>query len=317
MALKARIKSIGVSVPEKVLTNFDLEKTIDTSDEWIRTRTGIIERHIVDKDSKQNASDLGAEASLKAMKQANVAPEDIDCIICGTFTPDFAFPSTACVIQDKIGAKNATAFDITAACSGFLYGLTMADSLICSGKHSNILVVGSEIISRVVDWKDRNTCVLFGDGAGAAVVSASEGERGILATYTKSDGALGEILYLPAWGENRYMKMNGGEVFKNAVRMMGDSALRVLKLSGCSAEDVDCLVTHQANTRIIQTTAKYLNIPMDKVVVNLDKYGNTSSASIPLALNDAILQNRIKEGDLVVMVAFGGGLTWGAAAVRW
>ena len=317
MPLRAKIVGIGVCVPENIVTNRDLEKIVNTSDQWIRSRTGISERRILKKESSKMASDLGAEACCNALKESGLTPEAVDCIICATFTPDYAFPSTACNIQEKIGAKNATAFDISGACSGFLFGLAIADGFIKSGKYKNVLLVGSEIISRVLDWNDRNTCVLFGDGAGAAVICASEGREGVLSTYTGAGGSRGNILSLPAWGDPRFLKMNGTEVFKHAVRRMKESALRVLETAGLKPENVDWLVTHQANIRIIQATAKQLGIPMEKVIVNVDKYGNTSSASIPLALKDALDRGSIKEGHLVVMAAFGGGLTWGAAAVRW
>lgn len=318
MMKKSRIVGIGTYVPENILTNFDLEKIVDTSDEWIRERTGISERHIIEKNSTENNSDIGKNAALSAMKSANISAEEIDCIICGTFTPDSAFPSTACIIQDKIGAKNATAFDISAACSGFIYSLLVADSFIQSGKYKTVLVVGSEIISRVLDWTDRNTCVLFGDGAGAVILKASEKpDHGILSIYTKSDGSLGNMLSLSAWGSPRYLKMNGGEVFKYAVRMMGEAVTKVLESAKISVDDINWLVTHQANTRIIKATANLFNMPMEKVIINVDKFGNTSSASIPLALKDGLDNKNIKEGDIVVIAAFGGGLTWGAAAIRW
>jgi 3-oxoacyl-[acyl-carrier-protein] synthase-3 len=317
MPVKAKITGVGVALPDKILTNFDLEKIVDTSDEWIRTRTGISERRILEKDSPLITSDLGAKACLHALKDASLTPADIDCIICGTCTPDFIFPSTACIIQKKIGAKNAAAFDISAACSGFIYGLSIADAFIQSGKYKNVLLVGAEVLSRVVDWNDRNICVLFGDGAGAAVVRATDSGSGILSCYTRSDGENNDILTLQAWGFPRYMKMNGAEVFKQAVRMMGDATLQTLKSAGLSVEDVGCFIAHQANVRIIQATAKYINLPMEKVVVNLDRYGNTSSASIPLALRDALDQNKIQEGTVVAMVAFGGGLTWGSAVMKW
>ncbi len=318
MSLKARIKGIGKSVPEKIVTNFDLEKTIDTSDEWIRTRTGIVQRHIIADDCNDMASDLGAKASLEALENSKVSAEDIDCIMCATFTPDNAFPSTACSIQKKIGAKNAMAFDLSAACSGFLYGLALADSLIRSKKHKKILLVGSETISKVVDWKDRNTCVLFGDGAGAVVISAEEGENGILSTYEKSDGELGtDVLSLSAWGENRYIKMNGNKTFKYAVQRMSLATKTALSSANLEVKDIDYLVPHQANTRIMTATAEKIDIPVEKVIVNVDKYGNTSSASIPLALYDAVKDGRIKENSLVAMTAFGGGLTWGSVVVRW
>lgn len=315
--IRAQIAGIGTCVPERVVTNSDLAKLVDTSEEWIRTRTGIEQRRILEPDSAIQASDLGAEAARRALANANLNPGDIDCIICGTFTPDYVFPSTACLIQKKIGAQKASAFDVAAACSGFVYALNVADALIRAGRQRHVLIVGTEIVSKVLDWKDRNTCVLFGDGAGAMVLSAGNGENGVLSSHIGSDGSLGNILTLPAWGTPRFLKMNGPEVFKNAVRMMEDSVNRVIKDAGLALDDVGLLVAHQANVRIISATASQVGIPMSKVYVNLNKYGNTSSASIPLALKDALDDKRIQKDTVVVLVAVGGGLTWGAAAIRW
>lgn len=315
--IRTQIAGIGTCVPERVVTNGDLAKLVDTTDEWIRTRTGIEQRRILERDSALQASDLGAEAARRALADANLKPEEVGCIICGTFTPDYVFPSTACLIQQKIGAKNASAFDVQAACSGFVYSLAIAESFIRAGRHRHVLIVGSEIVSKVLDWTDRNTCVLFGDGAGAMVLSAGDGDRGVLSTHMGSDGSLGNILTLPAWGSSRFLKMNGQEVFKNAVRMMKESVERVVTEAGLSLNAVDLLVAHQANIRIINATASQVGIPMSKVYVNLNKYGNTSSASIPLALKDALDEKRIQKGTVVVLVAVGGGLTWGAAAIRW
>ncbi len=315
--IRAQIAGIGIALPERIVTNNDLAKLVTTSDEWIRTRTGIEQRRILEENSPVQASDLGAQAATRAMVQGGINPEEIDCIICGTFTPDFVFPSTACLIQEKIGARNASAFDVQAACSGFVYAMSIADGFIRAGKNRKVLIVGAEIVSRVLDWTDRNTCVLFGDGAGAMILTAGEGDRGVLSTHMGSDGSLGNILTLPAWGHPRHLTMNGQEVFKNAVRMMKESVLKVVGEAGLSLGAVDCLVAHQANIRIIQATASQLGIPMSKVFVNLNKYGNTSSASIPLALKEAVDENRIREGQVIVLVAVGGGLTWGAAAVRW
>lgn len=314
---RAQVTGIGTAVPERIVTNQDLVKRVETSDEWIRTRSGIEQRRILEPDSPLQASDLGAEAARKALAEAQLKPEELDCIICGTFTPDYVFPSTACLIQQKIGAKNAAAFDLQAACCGFVYSLTIAESLIRSGRHRNVLIVGSEIVSKVLDWADRNTCVLFGDGAGAMVLSAGEGERGVLSSHISADGNLGGILTLPSWGSPRFLKMNGQEVFKNAVRMMKESVERAVKEAHLALNDVDLLVAHQANIRIIQATASQVGLPESKVFVNLNKYGNTSSASIPLALRDAIDAKRIQKGNIVVLVAVGGGLTWGGAAIRW
>jgi 3-oxoacyl-[acyl-carrier-protein] synthase-3 len=296
----AVISGTGSFVPERVLTNADLEKMVDTSDEWITTRSGIKERRIADADIA--ASDLALKASIQAMEEAKVKPEEIDLILIGTVTPDFPFPSTACILQDRLKAKNAAVLDIAAACSGFIYGLSVAQAFISSGKYKTILVVGVEVLSRITDWTDRSTCVLFGDGAGAAIVQRSnDGNKGILATYLCGDGSLGNLLHIPIGGtrtpltkenidrRDHYLKMEGNEVFKSAVRSMGDAALRVLKEAKISPEEVDLLIPHQANIRIIEATARRLKLPMEKVYVNIDKYGNTSSASIPIALEEAIL----------------------------
>ena len=316
----------GSAAPEKVLTNHDLEKMVDTSDEWIRGRTGIERRHILEE-GKTN-SDLASEAALKAIEDAELTPEDIDCILLATVTPDSFFPSTACQVQAKIGAVNAAAFDMAAACSGFLYALTTAESYIISGQFKNILVIGSEVLSRFVDWEDRTTCVLFGDGAGAVVVSASKEQRGILSTFIKSDGRLGDLLYIPAGGStipatiesvtNRMhsIKMKGREVFKHAVRTMVEAAKQGLKKAGKKDDDLSLLIAHQANVRIIDAVAQRLHLTKEKVFVNLQEYGNTSSATIPLAIDQARKEGRLKKNDLCLLVAFGGGFTWGASLVR-
>ncbi len=324
----AVISGTGSCVPERVLTNADLEKMVDTSDEWITTRSGIKERRIADEGTA--ASDLALKASIQAMEEAKVRSEEIDLILIGTVTPDFPFPSTACVLQDRLKAKNAGVLDIAAACSGFIYGLSIAQAFISSGKYKTILVVGVEVLSRITDWTDRNTCVLFGDGAGAAIVkSSNDNNKGILATYLCGDGSLGNLLHIPIGGtrtpltkenidrRDHYLKMEGNEVFKSAVRSMGDAALRVLREAKIPPEEVDLLIPHQANIRIIEATAKRLKLPMEKVFVNIDKYGNTSSASIPIALEEARKSGRIKPGDITVLVAFGAGFTWGSAVIRW
>ncbi|MFQ5649121.1 MAG: beta-ketoacyl-ACP synthase III [bacterium] len=328
--MQNKIRSVmlgtGVAIPPKTLTNSDLEKLVDTSDQWIQERTGIKVRHVVD-DKTQN-SDLSSEAARKALDEAGVLPQDIDTIIVATVTGDVTFPSTACYVQDKIGAVNAAAFDIQAACSGFLFGLSVADAFIGTGKGETILVIGSELLTRIVDWNDRSTCVLFGDAAGAAVIApASDDGRGLLATYIKTDGRLAHLLCMPGGG-TRYprdvafkenlnnIKMQGPEVFKAAVTAMGDAAMHILEKSGVSADEVDLLIPHQANKRIIDATARRMKLPAEKVYINLQDYGNTSTASIPVALNEAKEKGIVKQGDLVVMVAFGGGFTWGAAAVR-
>ena len=323
---RACIAGTGSSVPEKVLTNFDLEKMVDTSDEWIRTRSGIERRHIA-RDGETTGT-LGAEAAQRALDDAGIGPEEVDLILVATITPEMVFPSTACVVQEAIGAVNAGAMDVN-ACSGFIYALSVADLMVASGKCRHVLVIASETLSRITDWTDRNTCVLFGDGAGAAVVSPSPDEtRGILSTYLKSDGSKGEILYLPGGGSRNptshetvdqgmhFIKMSGRETFKVAVQAMGDAAVRILKAAGLSGEDVDLMIPHQANMRIIQATAKRIDLPMEKVYVNLNEYGNTSAATIPIALDEARKNGRLKSGDLALFVAFGGGLTWASALVR-
>jgi 3-oxoacyl-[acyl-carrier-protein] synthase III len=313
----ARILSVGSAVPPNTLTNKDLEKIVDTSDEWILSRTGIRERHIVDKESKTFAFELGAEAASQALSKAAVSPEEIDGIICATFSPDYFFPATACKIQQALGCKNAFGFDISAACSGFVYGLSVANAMIASGQYKTILVVGTEIASKTLDWTDRTTCILFGDGAGAVVLKANEeSDDGILSTFMFSDGSLGDILFLPAWGEQRYMKMNGSEVYKNAVRMMSDAVTMGLMQAGLTLSDVDLLIPHQANLRIIQALAHHINLPMEKVVCNLDRYSNTGSASIPIALNEAWINGRIHKDMIVVFTSLGGGLASGSIIVR-
>jgi 3-oxoacyl-[acyl-carrier-protein] synthase-3 len=326
-ARRAAFLGVGHYAPPKVLTNADLEKIVDTSDEWIIERTGVRERHIVTAD--QAASDLAVPAAGRALERAGVAPEDIELIILGTVTPDYFFPSTACIVQDKIGAKNAGAFDMLAGCSAFIYGCNIAAQFIESGRYDRVLVIGVETLSKLMDMTDRSTCVLFGDGAGAAVLGATTGDGGILATHMKADGSLGYLLEMPGGGSRQppthesldarmhYIKMAGREVFKNAVRSMCEAATYVLDQAGYAGEDVDLLVPHQANWRIMSAVADRLKIPHEKVFVNLDKYGNTSAASIPIALSEAVEQGRVKAGDLVLNVAFGAGFTWAAHLVKW
>jgi len=324
--MNAYLAGIGCFVPEKILTNFDLEKMVDTSDEWIRTRSGIKERRI--SDDHVATSDLAAHAAMRAMESAKIKAKALEAIITATATPDMLFPSTACVVQSKIGARKIISFDISAGCTGFLYGLSIADSYIKNG-FNNVLVIGAESLTKITDYTDRATCVLFGDGAGAAVVKKTDDKRGIISQYFAADGSYGNLLYQPAGGSQvpashesvdkrlHYIKMAGNEVFKVAVRAMAESAIMTLKKVNIPPEKVDFLVPHQANIRIIEATAKRLNIPMDRVCVNLDKYGNTSAASIPLALEEAVKQGRIQRGNLVLMVAFGAGFTWGGVLVRW
>lgn len=300
---------------------------LDTSDEWITERTGIKERRIAD--STQAASDLACEASKIALKRAGLGPEDIDLIIVATITGDMPFPSTACFLQDKLGAINAAGFDISAACSGFLYSLYIADSFIKSGMHRRILVAGTEVLSKITDWDDRTTCVLFGDGAGAVIVEAADDDSGILSIHINSDGKMWDLIHVPGGGSRNpasqssieqrlhYIKMKGNETFKVAVRTLEDIALKTLQENNMDPSSLSLLIPHQANLRIIQATADRLKVPMDKVIINLDKYGNTSAASIPIALDEALRSGRIKEGDYILLEAFGGGLTWASALIKW
>lgn len=320
------ILGTGHYVPERVLTNADLEKMVETTDEWIVTRSGIRERHIARDD--QATSDLAAESARRAMADAKVAPEDIDLIIVATITPDMPFPNTACMVQNLIGAKNATCIGLEAACTGFVFALDVAAQYLLTGRVKTALVIGAEKMSAITDWKDRTTCVLFGDGAGAVVVQAKETSAGILSTVTGSDGSLAGLLSLPAGGSRtptsiqtlearqHYIRMDGKDVFKYAVRAMGEAARRALEQSGLSMDDIACVVPHQANMRIVEAIRSRLEVGPEKFFVNLDKYGNMSSASIPVALDEAIKLGRIKKGDNVIFVAFGGGLTWGAMVVK-
>ena len=316
----SKIIGTGSYLPEKILTNQDLESMVDTSDEWIRTRTGITQRHIAGDD--QTASDLAMYASQNAMKAAGVTSKDIDLIIVATTTPDMVFPSTACILQNKLGIENCPAFDVQAVCSGFVYALATADMFVSSGKCRNALVVGSEIYSKIIDWSDRNTCVLFGDGAGAVVLSQSN-EPGILSTHLHASGSYSNILSVPgsiSGGKiqgNPYISMEGNTVFKFAVKVLEEVVQEAVSKNNLQTTDIDWLVPHQANIRIIQSTAKKLGIPMDKVVVAVDKHGNTSAASIPLALDIAVRDGRIQSDQLVLLEGVGGGFTWGAVLLRW
>lgn len=320
------IIGMGIYLPERVLTNFDLEKMVDTSDEWIRTRTGVRERRIAGKG--ESASDLGSRAALAAIQDAKLTPQDIDLIIVATITPDSFFPSTACLIQNQIGARCA-AFDLAAACSGFPYALAVAESFIRSEMYRTILVVGAEVLSGFIDWKDRSTCVLFGDGAGAAVVSQVKDGHGIKATYLGADGSQGDLLKIPGGGSRippseesvkagqHYLKMQGSEIFKLAVRRMEEAIGEVLKRGGLTPQDIDCLIPHQANFRILKAVAERVGIPIEKVFVNVERYGNMSSASTVVALYEAVKQKKIREGSNVVLVAFGGGITWASCLIKW
>ncbi|MBJ7947240.1 MULTISPECIES: beta-ketoacyl-ACP synthase III [Bacillus cereus group] len=304
------ILGIGRYVPEKVVTNQDLEKVMDTSDEWIRTRTGIAERRIADETI--DTSYMAVEASKKALEDAGISGEDIDLILVATVTPDRAFPAVACVIQEAIGAKHAAAMDLSAACAGFMYGMITAQQFIQTGTYKNVLVVGSDKLSKIVDWNDRNTAVLFGDGAGAIVMGAVSEGRGVLSFELGADGSGGKHLY-----QDEYVMMNGREVFKFAVRQLGDSCLRVLDKAGLTKEDVDFLVPHQANIRIMESARERLNLPQEKMSMTIEKFGNTSASSIPIAMVEELQNGRIQNGDLIILVGFGGGLTWGAVALRW
>jgi 3-oxoacyl-[acyl-carrier-protein] synthase-3 len=325
--IHARIIGTGSYAPKKVITNRDLEKMVETSDEWITERTGIKERRVCEKG--QSTSELAYEASHRALKAAGIGAQDLDVIITATVTPDTVMPSLACTLQAKLHARKAAAFDISAACSGFLYGLSVADAFIRSGAHQTVLVVGAECLSRFTDWKDRTTCVLFGDGAGATVVQRHAGKRGILSTHIHSDGSLGDLLHIPGGGaahpathetvdkRMHYVKMKGNETFKVAVRALEEVVQEALDHNKVKPEEIDLLVPHQANLRIIQAMAKRLNMPLDKVMLTIHKYGNTSAASIPMALDEAVQEGRLKENDLVLLEAFGGGLTWASTLLRW
>lgn len=323
----AHITGWGMSVPEPIMTNDDISKLVDTNDAWIRERTGIGERHIARE--TDFPSTLGVDASIKALKIANVRPTDIDLIICTSSSPEYIFPATACLIQDQLGATKAGAFDLLAACSGFIFSLNMAAQAIRSGSIKTALVVGSETLSRFVDWTDRNTCILFGDGAGAFVLQASERPGGVLSAVMHSDGSGGDSLVLPGGGsrypateatiqENKhYIQMDGKEVFRFATRVMASATQEALDVAGLTTEDIKWIIPHQANIRIIEAAARGLKLPMDRFIVNLDRYGNTSTASIPIAMVEAIEKGQIKSGDKFVMVGFGAGLTWGALTAEW
>lgn len=316
----SRIVGTGGYLPEKVLTNHDLERMVDTSDEWIRSRTGITQRHIAA--DHEMASDLALHASRKAMEASGIKAEEIDLIIVATTTPDMIFPSTACILQDKLGARDCPAFDVQAVCSGFVYALATADMFIRAGRCRNALVVGTEVYSRILDWSDRSTCVLFGDGAGAVMLSQSD-RPGILSSHLHADGKHSKILAVPGSicdGKVQgkpFLIMEGNTVFKFAVKVLEEVVHEALTENNLQASDIDWLIPHQANIRIIQSTAKKLGIPMEKVVVTVDRHGNTSAASIPLALDTAIRDGRIKSGQYVLLEGVGGGFTWGAVLLRW
>ena len=320
----ARIAGTGSYLPEKALTNEDLSKIVDTSDEWIAARTGIRKRHIAAEG--ETTSDLGYNAAVRALEAAGVDAKELDLIVVGTTTPDLIFPSTACLIQHRLGADGCPAFDVNAACSGFVYALTVADKFIRSGAAKTALVIGAETLTRMVDWSDRTTCVLFGDGAGAVVLKA-DSETGILSTHMHADGGKKELLWNPVGvsvgfkpGEDNAgvrINMSGNEVFKHAVKALDSVVEETLEANGLDRHDIDWLIPHQANLRIIEATAKRLDMPMDRVVVTVDKHGNTSSGSVPLALDEAVRSGKVQRGQLLLLEAFGGGFTWGSALLRY
>lgn len=309
--MNAGILGLGRYLPDKIVTNADLEKIMDTSDEWIRTRTGIEERRIAKDDI--DTSDMAYEAAKAALKNAEISAEEIDLILVATVTPDQSFPSVACMIQEKLGAMKAAAMDVSAACAGFMYAMITAQQFIKTGAYKHVLIVGVEKLSKVTNWEDRNTAVLFGDGAGAAVLGPVSEGKGVLSFELGADGTGGKHLLQ----EGDFIHMNGREVFKFAVRQMGESSLGVLDKAGLTKEDVDLLVPHQANIRIMEASRERLGLPLEKMTKTVHKYGNTSSASIPMALVEEMEAGRIKDNDLIIMVGFGGGLTWGAIALRW
>lgn len=304
------ILGIGTYETDRVWTNKDLEKMVDTSDEWIRTRTGIEERRIAPDEI--DTSDMALEAASKALKDAGLTAADLDMILVATVTGDYPFPSVACIVQDRLGATNAAALDIGAACAGFMYGMVTAKQFIENGTYKHVLVVGAEKLSKIVDWTDRSTAVLFGDGAGAVVLGPVADEKGILSFELGADGSGGKYLY-----QDDFIKMNGREVFKFAVRQMGQTAVNVIEKAGLRTEDIDCLIPHQANVRIMEAARERLGVPKERMAVTVNKFGNTSSASIPIALAEELREGKISDGDVVVMIGFGGGLTWGGVVLRW
>jgi 3-oxoacyl-[acyl-carrier-protein] synthase III len=325
--IRSRIIATGSYVPPRVLTNLGLEKMVETSDEWIVSRSGIRERRIVE--NNVSTSDLGTQAALRALEAAGLAPEDLDFIITGTNSPDMFFPCTGCFIQAKIGAKKAAAFDISAGCTSFIHALSLGDKFIREDPKRKVMVLGAEIMSKVTDWTDRSTCVLFGDGAGALILAGEEGERGVLSTHLHSDGSLWELLYLPGGGSANpsshetvdkrmhYIKMAGNQLFKVAVRALADVSQEALKHNGLTSADIDLMIPHQANMRIIEAAAKIINFPMEKVYLNIERFGNTSSATIPIAMDEIRREGKFKAGDLILLCSFGTGVTWGSAVIRW
>jgi 3-oxoacyl-[acyl-carrier-protein] synthase III len=326
--IRAKILGTGAAVPKRILSNADLEKLVETSDDWITSRTGIRERHIVS--DGEHFSDLCTRASENALKRAHVKPEELDMILVGTISGDMPFPATSCLVQRNLGATRAAASDVSAACVGFLYALHLADGLIQAGKAQNVLVVGGEILSRYVDWTDRNTCVLFGDGAGAVLLQATRGDHGILGSIMKSNGSYHDFICMPGGGSDRpandpksieerlpYIKMKGNETFRVAVKAMADVSQELLSEQGFTHEQVQHFIPHQANVRIIDAVSEKLKIDPRKVYKNIERYGNTSAASIPIALDELVREGRVKDGDMILMTAFGAGLVWGSVLLRW
>ena len=326
--IRAKILGTGAAVPKKILSNADLEKLVETSDEWIISRTGIRERHIVSEG--EHFSDLCTRAGELALKRAHVKPEDVDMILVGTISGDMPFPATSCLVQRNLGAVRAAAADVAAACVGFLYSLHLADGLIQSGKARNVLVIGGEILSRYVDWTDRNTCVLFGDGAGAVLLQATRGDHGILGSIMKSNGAYHDLICMPGGGSDHpandpksieerlpYIKMKGNETFKVAVKAMADVSTELLTEQGFTKEQVSLFIPHQANLRIINAVGERLKIDPARVYKNVDRFGNTSAASIPIALDECVREGKVNPGDMVLLTAFGAGLVWGSVLLRW
>jgi 3-oxoacyl-[acyl-carrier-protein] synthase-3 len=325
--LRARIIGTGSYLPERVVTNAEIERMVETSDQWIVERTGIRERRIASP--SEATSDLAVAAATRALESAGVRASDVDVVLVATATPDMLFPATACLVQTRIGATRAFAFDLSAACTGFLYALSVADQYIRSGAARTIVVIGAEVLSRVMDWTDRTTCILFGDGAGAAVLRAEQGDRGILSTHIHADGSLWDFIHIPGGGSRhppsedtlnrrlQFLRMKGSETFKVAVRTLEDTALEALKANGLSIADVHWFIPHQANRRIIEAVGARVGLPPERVVINLERVGNTSAASIPVALDELVRAGRVSPGQVLLFAAFGAGLTWGSAIVRW
>ena len=325
--IRSRVTGTGAYLPDRRLTNQEIERMVETSDRWIIERTGIRERRIAAPE--EATSDLAAAAGRQALTASGVAASSVELIIVATATPDMLFPSTACLVQERLGAKQAFAFDLSAACTGFLYALAVADQYIRTGTYRTVLVIGAEVLSRMIDWTDRTTCILFGDGAGAVVVQADRGARGVLSTHLHSDGSLWDLIHIPGGGSRRppsaetladrmnFVKMKGSETFRVAVRALEEVAREALAANQLSPEQVSWIIPHQANLRILQAVAERLKVPADKVVINVDRYGNTSAASIPIALDEVVRAGRVRSDDLLLLEAFGAGLTWGAAVVRW